>query len=130
LQVFIGMKKRWLALAFLIVLVFPTSLVGRAQAAPGAPLSSDIGFGVKLELDGRVIPQALRVAGIIHIDWISITFDWASHWPDVNTQPDIADLDNAMMYARQNKLGILLRLTHAPDWARSTGCKTNLLVHN
>lgn len=114
------MKNRWLALAFLIALVLPASLMVHAQAVPGAPFSSDAGFGAKLELDGRVIPQSLRAAGIIHLDWISITFDWANHWPDANAQPDIASLDNAMMYAGQNKLGILLRLTHAPDWAKSS----------
>ncbi len=113
------MKKRWFVITLIIALICPAATSVQAQAAPGTPFSSDPGFGAQLDPAGQLIPQSLRAAGMLQLDWISINFDWASYWPNATSQPDIGNLDNAMQFAGQNKLAVLLRLSTAPGWAKS-----------
>jgi hypothetical protein len=113
------MGKTFLSFVVAIAMLWPAAVHAGPIVIPGSPNSSDAGFGVHLNLAGRHIQQSLRAAGILQLDWVAVDLDWASSWPDASTQPDIARLDAAMQFAGQNKLSVLLRLWHAPEWARS-----------
>jgi hypothetical protein len=76
-----------------------------------------MGFGARLDLEGPYIPQSLRTAGLLKLDWISIDFDWTLRRPLEIDQPNLCDLDTAVKLAEQNKLAVMLRISHAPDWA-------------
>jgi hypothetical protein len=113
------MKTYLLVLVALTIFIFPNTALAQPQAIPGSPKSGKTGIGAHLDLDGNDIPQALRTANILRVDWVSLDFDWAANWPDINGQPVLDRLDNAMQLAAQNKLVILLRLMDAPGWARN-----------
>jgi hypothetical protein len=114
------MKTYLLVLVTLTILIFPNTALAQPQPIPGSPASGETGIGVHLDLTGNAIPQALRTAGILRVDWVSLDFDWAANWPDINGQPVLDRLDNAMQLAAQDKLAILFRLTDAPNWARNS----------
>lgn len=109
------MKLRSLVISLLLIvsLVLP----GTVLAARGGPDSSEFGTGARLYPSGPAAAEAMQHAVALKLDWIIIDIDWAARWPDINQQPDLADLDQIMALAAQYKLAVMFSLQHAPAWA-------------
>jgi hypothetical protein len=113
------MKWRRICLAASLSVLAAVSLVQPALAAKGTPYSPDFGYGARLDISGKYIPEALQSAATQKIDWISIDFDWAALWPDSGREPDLTAVDAAMDTAQRNGLAVMLSLSDAPAWAQT-----------
>ncbi len=113
------MNSRLLCLAVLLSLLAAALTPAAALAAKGTPNSPDFGFGARIDLAGKYIPEAFQAAARRKMDWIAIDFDWAARWSDRGTQPTLQDIDQAMALARQYSLAVLVRLQNAPGWAKT-----------
>jgi len=115
------MKARWLCIFAIIFLAaaFLWQPQG-VQAARGTPQSPDFGYGVRLELSGANLADALQTATMLQVDWVIIDLDWAKQYPEENKQPDLAALDQAMELASRFEIPVVISLNHAPAWAMTT----------
>jgi hypothetical protein len=111
------MKIYCFRLALIFSILFGLTLPGTVQASKGTPNSAEFGYGVQVDLEGKQVLESLASATTLRMDWIAIDFNWASHWQDKQTQPDLHLLDQVMQYAKQADISVLLSITHAPDWA-------------
>ncbi len=114
------MKPRWrciFAILFLAVAFFYRPLA--VEAARGTPQSPDFGYGVRLDLSGSSISDALQTAAILRVDWVIIDLDWAKQYPEEKNQPDLAALDQAMDLALRFEIPVVISLNDAPAWAKT-----------
>src|SRR5512133_3787833 len=98
------MKSRLFCLAVMLSLLAAALTPAAALAAKGTPNSPDFGYGARIDLAGKYIPEAFQAAARRKMDWIAIDFDWAARWPDRDTTPALQDIDQAMELARQSGL--------------------------
>ncbi len=89
----------------------------QVRAASGMPDSPNFGYGARLDPGGAEVELAFKAAVGIGLDWIGIDFDWARHWPDPSTPPDLRALDQGMALTQSYHLNVSLAITHPPDWA-------------
>jgi len=113
------MKSRLLCLAVIFSLLAAALTPVAAIAAKGTPNSPDFGYGARIDLAGKYIPEAFQAAARQKMDWIAIDFDWAARWPVSGNQPPLQDIDQAMGIAGKYGLAVLVRIQNAPGWART-----------
>jgi hypothetical protein len=89
-------------------------------ATSGLPSSAEFGYGARLNLWGSNIKGAIKTSAKLGFEWIAIDYDWASMWPQINSDPNWQMLDLVMAEARRNRVLILLSVTNAPGWALSS----------
>lgn len=63
------------------------------------------------------MPATPALANGLPAEWVRVDLDWAAAWPESSLSPDLSILEEAMAFARQHHLAVLLSLTHAPPWA-------------
>ena len=114
-------KGGWIGLAVALAMLGLNFTYQPAQSARGTPDSPDFGYGVVADLDGANPLDAIQSAAQISVDWLAVTLDWGRHWPDPTLQPDLASFDQAMTLAGQYRLSVLVKLTGAPAWAKTSG---------
>ncbi len=98
----------------LLGLNFTPTIVHSARGTPDSP---DFGYGLVLDLDGKNALDSVQYAATMSVDWLAIPFNWAKRWPDPTQQPNLADLDQAMVLAGQYNLPVMIKLISAPGWA-------------
>jgi hypothetical protein len=114
------MKPRWLCIFpifFLVVALFcqPQGV----EAARGIPQSPGFGYGVRLELSGNNLTDALQTAAILQVDWVIIDLDWGKQYPEEKNQPDLVALNQAMELARRFEIPVVISLNNPPAWAKT-----------
>ncbi len=114
-------KSAWIGLAIIITLLGLQLTFQPVQSARGTPDSPDFGYGMVVDPDGPDALNATQYAAQISVDWLAVSLDWGRHWPDPALQPDLSSIDQVMALAGQYQLPVLVKLTDAPDWARSAG---------
>jgi hypothetical protein len=108
----------------ILILAFPHTV---ALSAAGLPDSSQFGYGARLDLWGQQIAPSISAAAVMGINWIAVDFDWYRYWPDSNLLPDLNNLYEVMGSAHRGNLHVLVSITNAPAWAKtSTGPDPNL----
>ena len=106
----------------MVLLTFLVALPSVVFAHDGLPGTPGFGYGACLDLEGRHIESAIRIADNYGLDWITIDFDWAKYWPDANTSPNWNTLDSVMHQIGGTDMAVMISLTNAPAWALdSTG---------
>ena len=88
-----------------------------ANAQDGLPGSPAFGYGVCLNIDGSQVEQAVQTASNYGIDWLTIDFNWAKYWPDVNVEPQWSDLDRTMNAVGNSSISVMIAINNAPTWA-------------
>lgn len=107
-------------LAAVLVSVLALSTLGSAQAARGVPGSADFGIGATVYPDGPFLTQALEIAEDLELDWISAPFVWSITQPDPAQAPQVENLDLVMQFASDHHMPVLVSLTSAPEWAKTS----------
>jgi hypothetical protein len=110
------MRSRIVAFAALLALALSLITPRDVMAAKGAPGSPEFGYGLQVDLQGKLVPETLQSAALLQVDWVGLDFDWSAHAPDPKFAASLEDLDQVMRLAEQFHVTILLRLKHAPGW--------------
>ncbi len=110
------MKRfHFITLTLLILLsIYPPK---SAQAAAGAPGSSDFGYGAWLHLDGKYLQDGLTLSGELQLDWIAVHFDWSRWTPQAGQISDFSTLDEVMQQAADSHSAVMISLSNPPAWA-------------
>ena len=113
--------SRCLRLILLPVILFSliASNYHAAGAFPGAPSSTQFGFGAVLYPQGHSVPEALKVAADLGLDWISVPVAWSDYQSDPASSPHLDALDAILTYAGDHKIGVMLSISRAPGWAQT-----------
>lgn len=102
-----------------ILILFWMAIPLPALAAPGTPDSVTFGYGLRLDINGARVDEALLWAAKNKVDWIALDFDWNATWPD----PAHWDNYSAFAYTARlaNTLGLTLvfSIQNPPAWALS-----------
>lgn len=109
-----------ISLCLLCQLAFLTAATLHTYAKNGLPQSANFGFGARIDPWGEQVDIALDAAAANGLHWIGVDFDWNRHWPESNSTLDLTGIDHVMQFAVQHDLAVLLSITNAPAWAKST----------
>lgn len=109
-----------ISLCLLCQLAFLTAATLHTYAKNGLPQSENFGFGARIDPWGKQVDIALEAASANALHWIGVDFDWSRHWPESNSTLDLTGIDHVMRFAVQHDLAVLLSITNAPAWAKST----------
>lgn len=114
--------SRCLGLILMPVLLF-SLMVGNYPAAgvfPGTPSSAHFGFGAVLYPKGHYVPESLKMASDLGLDWISVPVAWSDYQSGPMASAHLESLDAIMAYAGEHKIGVLLSISQAPAWAQTS----------
>jgi hypothetical protein len=109
-------KKIFSALVLLVV--FMACLPkGEAEAARGAPGSSEFGIGGTIQLDGQFVEDGLHLATSLQMDWIAVELSWQAAQPDKGGTANLSSLDAVLDFASRSKIAVMISLTQPPAWS-------------
>jgi len=108
-------KKLFAIFLSLILLAAISPIV--VLAGDGLPGSPHFGFGAHLDLQGHQIDAALNAAEESQLDWIAISWDWGSYWPEANSDPNWDALDQVIYQVEGTQINVMISITNAPIWA-------------
>ena len=109
-----------ISLCLLCQLALLTAATLHTNAKNGLPQSENFGFGARIDPWGKQVDIALEAASANALHWIGVDFDWSRHWPESNSTLDLTGIDHVMRFAVQHDMAVLLSITNAPAWAKST----------
>jgi hypothetical protein len=109
------MKKIPFIACILILLVgaFPASTL----AARGTPDSAHFGYGLRLDVNGVRVEEAVLRAAQMELDWVALDFDWNAAWPDPNHWGSDTSFGRAARLADTLGLSLVFSIQNPPDWA-------------
>ncbi len=116
------MRSRTIRLGLVCLLLLTLALTDFhfVQAARGVPGVPEFGVGAILYPQGPLVKEALVLAAELDLDWIKLPLAWDDYQPDPNEAPRLEALDGVMEFAIQNQIAVLVSITSAPAWARTT----------
>ncbi len=109
-----------LGLVSLLLLTLALTKIGFAQATRGAPGALEFGIGAILYPQGPLVDDALDMAVDLDLDWMEVPVTWAVYQPNPAAPAQLESLDGIMRVAAQNQIAVLVSISGAPDWARTS----------
>lgn len=115
------MKLRFrFGLVCLLLITQVLNHVPYVNAARGAPGKAEFGIGAILYPQGPLVKEALAMAVDLNLDWMKVPVYWDFYQPNSGEPPWFDTLDVPMEFAARNHIAVLLSVTRAPQWARSS----------
>ncbi len=90
-----------------------------AETTPQALAPPDFDYGVEAFFDGQDVGSVIQQIAGLGMHWVKVRASWRDIEP-VQGSPDFARLDAIVDGLRASGLNVLLTVTDAPDWARSS----------
>lgn len=107
-------------LVCLLLLTQVLNQVTYANAARGVPGKAEFGIGAILYPQGPLVNEALAMAVDLNLDWMKVPVYWDVYQPNPGEPSRLEALDVVMESAAQNQIAVLLSITRAPQWARTS----------
>jgi hypothetical protein len=104
-------------LSLLFILCFGLTPAQPVQTYQGTPSLREYTYGVSINPLAPSINEALLLAAELDPDWLLVAFDWQLWYPTRDAIPEWQPLDETLHFAKQQNLGVCLRISNAPAWA-------------
>jgi hypothetical protein len=62
----------------------------------------------------------MSMATDLNLDWICVPVPWSRYQPDASQAPRLEVLDQVMQFAAENRIAVLVSISSAPAWSRSS----------
>lgn len=102
----------------LLLLIPPNTVIAKPLSVKGTPESLEFAKGVRVDVNGSHVTEALSIAKQMKMDWISVDFDWNSTINNTNFEwNELSPFVFAMNEANKLGLNTMISVKNAPAWA-------------